>query len=1307
VSLQPKTKEGVVSGDLKNTIPENEAWFRFIFENAQIGIGIFNIEKEQHSSNQALQEMLGYSGEELSRLDRWDDIVHPEERASNAKRYAELVQGKKDRDEYTQRFIRRDDEIVTASGRFTLIRDPAGKPRYVIALHEDISDRVRAEQALAASERLFRSIFENAQVGIGLFSLDGGKTFTNKALQGMLGYPAEELNLVEQWDQIVHPEQRISGAQRYADLVQGRRDKDEWEQQLIRRDGQIVTVNARFTLIRDAAGKPQYIAYLTEDVTERRRGEESRNRLTQQLQLILESTGQGIYGIDLKGRCTFINQATCQMIGYRPEDVLGRNMHDLVHHHKPDGSPYPAEDCPIYRAFRKGEGCRIDVEVMWRRDGTSLPVEYSSFPIVEGGRVTGAVVTVSDVTERKAAEALLNKREAELKHANFLAESALELTRAGYWHVPLDGSGWYNSSPRRVAVFGDIPRPDYRYRLDELFARAAEGDASAAAAAREAFTDAVEGRSSTYNTVFAYKRPIDGRIMWVHALGHVISDSSGKPTDIYGVSQDITEFKQLETELLRAKEVAEAATRAKSDFLANMSHEIRTPMNAIIGMTQLALRTELTAKQRDYLTKTKAAAETLLGIINDILDFSKIEAGKFSMEQVEFRLESVIDNVSTVVSQKAHEKNLEFLIDVQHDLPSILVGDPLRLGQVLINIVTNAVKFTQHGEVVITVRLKEQLSKRVKLTFEVRDSGIGMTPDQSARLFQPFSQADSSMTRKYGGTGLGLSISKRLVEMMEGNIWAESEYGRGTTFCFTGWFGVVSAENRAKKTPTIPADVRALVVDDNALAREIIADNLRRFVSTVDCVSSGEEAIRELGRADQDDPYELVLMDWHMPGLDGLESSRMIKQPGRLKNVPKIIIITAFGGEEIRLQAEEMGIEGFLQKPVTPSVLVETLMHIFGGAEEPHENLVTKMDIQSPDARGLRILLVEDNEVNQQVATELLQSSGARVTVAQNGREAVNILTHGEQLPPFDIVLMDLQMPEMDGLTATRLLRAAPGLQKLPIIAMTAHAMAEEIHQCLEAGMSDHVAKPIDRNAFFATITRWMPARERRISDFAAVAASEPASLEIEGIDVSGALQRVSGNVRLLSELLIQFASKQAVAAVEIATALDRGDRGLAEQRAHSLKGVAGNVGIEAIFHCAGKLEHAIRQSRSDVPDLLAKLSELLDRQVQTIQHALNVPITIHEDFPARNISDPSTLAAVTELRALLETNDAGAPMAYSTLAQTLKNTVDAAQLDALAACVMEFDFDGALLRLQEITKKHEATRNDESGREKGSAAGG
>jgi PAS domain S-box-containing protein len=1143
------------------------------------------------------------------------------------------------------------------------------------------------------TEPIFRSIFENAQIGISVFNIPAGQFHTNEAIHKMLGCTHENLSSVEKWDLIVHPDDRIIGARRYEKLFQGQRDADEYTQRFIRTDGQIVTASGRFTLIRDAEGKPQYVIALHEDITKRKRAEEQRDKVTEQMRKILESTDQGIFGIDLKGNCALINRATCEMIGCGPDELLGRNMHELMHHHKPDGSPYPVVECPIYRVMRTGEGCRVDAEVMWRRDGTPFPVEYSSFPIVEDGKPVGAVVTISDITERKAAEDLLHKREEDLRRANFLAETALELTRAGYWHVPLDNSGSYNWSPRGVAIFGEIPHPDNRYLLKEFFTHAEEGDEAAAKATRKAFSDAVEGRSETYDTIFAYKSPIDGRISWGHALGQVVKDELGNPTDVYGVSQDITEFKMMEAELVTAKEAAVAATRSKSEFLANMSHEIRTPMNAILGMTHLALKTELTPKQRDYLTKTRAAAESLLGIINDILDFSKIEAGKLTMEQTEFHLDAVLDNLSTVVSQKAQEKNLEFLVAAPQDLPPVLVGDPLRLGQVLINLVNNAVKFTDHGEIVVTVTLEERVSDRVKLKFTVRDSGIGMTAGHIARLFQAFSQADTSTTRKYGGTGLGLSISKRLVEMMEGNIWAESEYGCGSTLCFTARFGLASAERRKKVLPASLAGARVLVVDDNAVAREILADMLRQFSLSVDRASSGHDALRELAKADIQDPYRLVLMDWHMPGLDGLETSRSIKG-GSLRNVPKILMITGFGREDIRLQAHETEIEGFLQKPVSPSVLFDMLMSLFGVSGEEKIPVSTgKRDHDLPLVKGVRVLLVEDNEVNQQVATELLASEGAKVTIANHGAEAVRLLTQGSQPPPFDVVLMDLQMPEMDGLTATSLLRAQPHLRQLPIVAMTAHAMSEEVQRCLEAGMNDHVAKPIDPEAFFATLARWTHEHQRAVSDApsrADIAEAEIILPDIEGIDVAAGLQRIAGNKGLYRDLLAQFVLKHGSAGQQIEAALRGGDRNQAERLAHSLKSAAGNLGMDEIFQAAGKLEGAIRESQTGVEDLIEDFTAALDRQVSNIHAALPAG---GDDDKARLSSRPTdpekALAELANLKELLKANDADASEAYSNLAAHLGDSVDQSRVQALGAAVNSFDFESALRRLDEIGREY------------------
>jgi PAS domain S-box-containing protein len=874
------------------------------------------------------------------------------------------------------------------------------------------------EEHKQSSEQLFRSIFENAQLGIGLFKIDSQEHVSNRALQEMLGYPAEELSRLGQWDEIVPPDERDSCAQRYAELIQGKRDADEYEQRFIRRDGRIVLANSRFKLLRDPGGKPQYLVALTEDITVR---------------------------------------------------------------------------------------------------------------------------------------------------------------------------------------------------------------------------------------------------------------------------------KQAEADLLTAKEVAVAATQAKSDFLANMSHEIRTPMNAILGMTHLALNTELTRKQQDYLTKTKGAAQALLGIINDVLDFSKIEAGKLDVETIEFRLDQVLDNVSSVVSQKAQDKNLEFLIAAQHHIPPNLIGDPLRLGQILINLVNNAVKFTDRGEVAVTVTLEEKVSERVKLKVSVRDSGIGMTPEQTARLFQAFSQADTSTSRKYGGTGLGLSISKRLVELMGGEIWVESNYGLGSTFHFTAWFGIGSPEPEHKRFISDLAHIRALVIDDNTQAREILVDALRLFALRVDSVSSGEDAVREIAAADSQDPYGLVLMDWHMPGMDGLEASRVIKRDDRLQHVPKIVMVTAFGQEDIRTKAEKIGIDGLLLKPVNSSILHDTLMDLFRAAgHEVYSARMAKDEAHVYDATGIRILLVEDNEMNQQVATELLQSTGAIVTVANHGGEAVRILTAGDQAPPFDVVFMDLQMPEMDGYTATRLIRAQPRLQGLPIIAMTAHALVEEYQRCLHAGMNDHVSKPIDPNALFLTLLRWAkPRREHAAgSQTTLIKAVDDSILpEIAGINQVDGLKRVVGNKRLYRDLLTQFAAKQGDAAVQISVALEHGDRKLAERIAHTVKGVAGNLGIGLVFAAAEKLERAIHDAVAAEPALLEEFTLVLRRQVQAISQAMR---NVTPDQPADskrfdNFDVRGASAAIARLRALLESGDTDAVDAFPAVEQILEDTLERSRLDVLGTAIREFDCEQALLRLDEI----------------------
>jgi CheY-like chemotaxis protein len=680
-----------------------------------------------------------------------------------------------------------------------------------------------------------------------------------------------------------------------------------------------------------------------------------------------------------------------------------------------------------------------------------------------------------------------------------------------------------------------------------------------------------------------------------------------------------------------------------------------------------------------------------LGTINDILDFSKIEAGKLDIENTDFQLENVLDNLSNMVGQKAQDKNLEFLISAQQDIPPNLVGDPLRLGQILINLVNNAIKFTDRGEVLVTAAIQEQFADSVELKFSVRDSGIGMTPEQSARLFQPFSQADTSTTRKYGGTGLGLSICKRLVEMMHGAIWVESQAGLGSTFYFTARFGIGSGKKPKQFIPDL-AGIRALVVDDNSQAREILTDALRVFALRATSVASGQDAVREIAAADSQDPYRLVLMDWHMPGMDGLEASRIIKRSDRLKHVPKIVMVTAFGREDIRKQAEEIGVDSYLLKPVNSSLLYDTLVDLFGMAATEQQTRGPKANAVSHDASGIRVLLVEDNEMNQQVATELLQSAGAIVTLAAHGAEAVKILTEGEQPVSFDVVFMDLQMPEMDGITATKLLRSDPRLNQIPIIAMTAHALVEERQRCIDAGMNDHVSKPIDPDALFSTLLRWAKPKPKPASEPLSASTSQAVSVgadsalpQIAGVNVADGLNRVAGNRNLYVNLLSQFVSQQAGAATQIAAALDADDRKLAERIAHTIKGVAGNLGISDVQSAAQKLEKAIRESQESVPTLLDQFAITLRVHVNSISQALPGSAPSHLTTKAFDRARAAT--AVSRLRALLEANDGDSQEAFQVLHEAVIGVVDPQHLDALGQTINNFEFEKALMELKEIAQ--------------------
>ena len=541
--------------------------------------------------------------------------------------------------------------------------------------------------------------------------------------------------------------------------------------------------------------------------------------------------------------------------------------------------------------------------------------------------------------------------------------------------------------------------------------------------------------------------------------------------DYYGEAGVISWFMDI-TDLKEAKRAAEESTRAKSEFLANMSHEIRTPMNAILGLVHLALQTQMTDTQHEYLQKTESAAKTLLRIINDILDFSKIEAGKLEIEMEEFHLADLFQGVVDVVSPRANEKGIELLLQVPSDTPAGLIGDQVRLTQVLNNLANNAIKFTEKGQVTLKVETLEEEGDRVVLRFLVEDTGIGLSKEQLEKLFSAFTQADVSTTRKYGGTGLGLVISKRLVEMMGGEIWCDSELNKGSIFGFTAAFKVHSTAKRYVPKRNDFRGLYALAVDDNSVALEILNDFLKTLGFSVVTASSGAEALVTVSEwKEQGRHFDLVFIDWKMPEMDGIEASNRINKLVDPNELPVIIMSTAYNRDEVLGLSQESGIHNVLTKPISPSTILNVLVETFGrGVEGKNSTKPAPVENAMSHFKGSRILLAEDNEVNQLVASRILKNAGFIVEIANNGEEALSMV----QANQYHLVLMDIQMPKMDGIEATRQIRALPEFKDLPIVAMTAHAMSGDREISLAAGMDDHINKPINLQELFSTVTKWL-----------------------------------------------------------------------------------------------------------------------------------------------------------------------------------------------------------------------------------------
>ncbi|MEJ8853876.1 response regulator [Variovorax robiniae] len=999
---------------------------------------------------------------------------------------------------------------------------------------------------------------------------------------------------------------------------------------------------------------------------------------------VVEAAPDGMLIIDAKGCIVLANPELHRLFGYPQGELIGQPMEILVPPGSRTGHPDLRAGFMAQGLTRRMGSSQMDLQGQ-RKDGSrfSLEIGLSNLPAIDARGVC-VCASVRDITQRRAMEEAVRDTEERFRRVS-------EQAPAGLLIADDDTEELLFTNHKLEEVFGE-PVEQIKYRADRVRFWAEPEELAR-------FIELVQASEIVRDFEATFRRR-DGSIR--HVLVSSTKVRAGGRTIAGNWYFDITDRKTAEAQAQRALEIAEEATRVKSDFLANMSHEIRTPMNAIIGMSHLALKTELDARQRNYIEKVNRAAESLLGIINDILDFSKIEAGKMSLEEAPFRLEEVLDDFASMVSLKAEGKGLELLFNTPAELPTALVGDRLRLGQVLINLGNNAVKFTDAGEIVVGVQVEELHDDRVMLHFQVRDTGIGMTPEQILRMFQPFNQADSSITRRYGGTGLGLTISKNIVEMMDGRIWVESRAGHGSTFHFTAQFGL-QALSPSQVRHMFRADElqghRALVVDDNASAREILSTMARSFGLAVDVAGSGEEALSLVAASEQAGrAYELVLMDWKMPGMDGVEATARIQAatPGPSTDPPAVIMVTAFARHEAQEAAERRAVRLplVLTKPVTPSTLLESIGQALGKTQ--HTEHRTTADAE-PGASamaqlaGARVLLVEDNDINQELARELLEGAGIEVVIAGDGAQALAVL---DRDAAFDGVLMDCQMPVLDGYGATRRLREQERFRDLPILAMTANAMVGDREKAVASGMNDHIAKPLNVATMFATMAKWIrPGKGSTLPQAPAAPearvphrgndAPRPADAlpHLPGIDQAAGLATCQGKVDLYRRLLGKFRDSQADFADAFAQALEGGDESAPARVAHTLRGTAGNVGATALAQAAAALEGACQQGlRGDA--LREPLTAVMSELTPVIEglRGLESSTAPAASAPSADLPMERLAPLVERLKQRLADSDPAAVELAAELEQALAaHPGHKAAVRRIAGKVNDFDFDDAM----------------------------
>ncbi len=1242
--------------------------YKFILDSLNMGVWDWDINSDKLILNDKMNEILGFNiNNKVSSFEKMAELLHPDDIESMKDKLSNVIKSPDKEYESTFRIIINDGTLKYIRSISKSYRDEHGVARRMIGLNWDITREIQQKEESKEQAEKYNFILSSLKIGVWDWDIKPDIMKWSDTMYGIYGFEVnDKFSNMYYFQSVLHQED-LERVKSEVDLSINTPNKEFESTFRIIKDKEIRYIHAISRAYRNEDGIATRMVGLNRDVTKEIQHKEERKELTERYDFILNSIEVGIWDWDIKPDIMNWNDTMFGIHGFEVNNKFSNMYYFQSVVHPEDLERVNSEiDFVIntpnkefdstYRII-KNKGDIIYIRAISRA--------YRN----EDGIATRMVGLNWDVT--KEIQQTEERKELIEKY-----ELILNSTQIGVWDWDVKN----NKITRSKTIFELFEiQENADDSFETSFSRFEEkihpDDKELLKSNMEKI---ISGNIAHFESEIRIVTP-SGSIKHLKSITNNEKDEKGNLLRIYGIHLDNTNIKESELQLVEAKEEAEAANKSKSEFLANMSHEIRTPMNAIMGLTYLTLKTDLDNKQKDYLNKIQKSSASLLGILNDILDFSKVEAGKLELEKIEFELEDILESVSDIITHKADEKGLEVIFSVNQDVPRHIISDPLRIKQILLNLCSNALKFTENGEILVEIEKVDTKSDNLELKVIVTDTGIGMKEEQIKKLFKSFSQADNSTTRKYGGSGLGLAISKNLVQLLGGKIGVESKYGKGSKFFFTFKCKVSNVESNKKQIPQNGMiGMKVLVCDDNKSLRSVLREILTSFTFEVTTVDNGFDAIEEIKNA-KIKPYDLVILDWEMPGMDGIDTATEINELN-LTKIPTIIMLTAHKKEDFLEKATELKLDAFLLKPIKSSVLFDTIIKLFkpekNGKILDFKNQVNDDTIFDRFV-GKKVLLAEDNEINQLVANELLSNTGMLVEIANNGEEAIQML----RIKSYDIVLMDLHMPVKDGYEATKEIRKLYNSTELPIIAMTADAMSGVKEECLKVGMDDFLAKPINPSKLFDVLSNWLSSGLNKEINLDNKKNNKlDINNEIDGIDLEFGLNIVGGNEKLYIQLLRKF---NQIYHDFFEDFLSHSDIDITHtiRQIHTLKAVSGNIGAKKLYELADKYNNLLNEGFIPDQENMKDLKLELDKVLKSTSEYIN---TLSESNLSTNISG-SILEKKNELESLLKANDYNSIKVIKDILKSSEHLKYEKEFKLIHKHITEYEFDKALLELKKL----------------------